>query len=194
MSASQKVYSCDQCDKSFSSNSFLNRHIKTHSAPSIPCHYCNKKFNLNQHLKNHLKQHFYPEIRKFKNKVALLKPTDQALVVKSTYQKRQKDNKDLFDKSWNNAETAERQARKFGGDELWRACLVLTWSQYAGQTFKWLLENDVGWVAWLLAQFTVKGEPIPIMRWQKEQLLAWTKEFPLVWDQVEIKINAVKVR
>ncbi|XP_072030815.1 uncharacterized protein, partial [Amphiura filiformis] len=42
---------------------------------------------------------------------------------------------------------------------------------YAGCTFKWLLENDVGWRVWLLDEFKRKGETSPRLKWQKEHLL-----------------------
>ncbi|KAH3808487.1 hypothetical protein DPMN_136843 [Dreissena polymorpha] len=44
----------------------------------------------------------------------------------------------------------------------------MTFGKYRGQSFKWLLENDVGWTAWLLAHYIVVGEKDPLMKWQKQ--------------------------
>ena len=42
------------------------------------------------------------------------------------------------------------------GGELWRACVRLTLGQYRDKSFRWLLENDVGWTVLLLSEFIVK--------------------------------------
>ena len=94
------------------------------------------------------------------------------------------------DAVWHDQKTAEAEARKSGGN-LWRANIKLTWGQYAGQTFKWLLENDVGWVIFLLVEFKLKVDKNELMRWQKEQLL----EFVNVFSTVSTLLNKdVKVR
>ena len=36
-----------------------------------------------------------------------------------------------------------------------------------------LLENDVGWVVWLLHEYAMHGEHNPVLKWQKEQLKAY---------------------
>lgn len=48
-------------------------------------------------------------------------------------------------------ESAEKEAKDCGHD-LWRGNLKVTFGKYAGQSFKWLIENDVGWVVWLMSR------------------------------------------
>ena len=41
---------------------------------------------------------------------------------------------------------------------MWRANIIISFGKYAGQSFKWLLENDIGYVVWLLDQFQQSGD------------------------------------
>ncbi|KAH3817864.1 hypothetical protein DPMN_119420 [Dreissena polymorpha] len=136
---------CQHCEASFDIKSNLIRHLKTHSVPSIKCDQCDKTFTLNQHLKRHKIQHdFYPVIPKYNDKEARLKPTERAILALN--------DKEVFDAElWNNVDNAEKQAKLLGG-EMWRACLILPWGKYPGKSFKWFLENDIGW---LLAEFSL---------------------------------------
>lgn len=99
--------------------------------------------------------------------------------------------KTVVDDVWLDPITAEAKAKTLGHD-LWRSQLVLTFGKYAGQTFKWLLENDVGWVVWLLAELLRSGEKNEYLRWVKEQLQEFVKEFSVV--QVHVDKKRLKVR
>ena len=94
--------------------------------------------------------------------------------------------KTVVDDVWLDPITAEAKAKTLGHD-LWRSQLVLTFGKYAGQTFKWLLENDVGWVVWLLAELLRSGEKNEYLRWVKEQLQEFVKEFSVVQVHVDKK-------
>ena len=85
----------------------------------------------------------------------------------------------MIDPVWLDPNTAEAEARRSGRD-LWKAQLRLTFGKYANQSFKWLLENDVGWVVWLLAEFHLKGEKSDCLKLQKERLLEFANEFEVV--------------
>ena len=50
---------------------------------------------------------------------------------------------------------------------IWRSQLHIAFDKYAAQTFEWLLENDVGWVVWLLHEYAMQGEN-PVLKSQKE--------------------------
>ena len=58
----------------------------------------------------------------------------------------------VVDKVWRDPKTAKIEAKKTA-QELWRTELVLTFGKCAGQTFRWLLENAVGYTLWLVDQF-----------------------------------------
>ena len=58
--------------------------------------------------------------------------------------------------------------------DLWKGQLVITFGKHAGQTFRWLVENDVGWLVWLLFQYCQQGEQNELLKWQKERLLRQT--------------------
>ena len=48
-------YSCNQCDKTFTLQGHLKRHILTvHEGVKYPCNQCDKTFTQQQHLKMHL--------------------------------------------------------------------------------------------------------------------------------------------
>lgn len=177
-------HKCHTCGKKFSEKSNLTRHMKTHSERTVTCDICNKIFLLQQNLDRHKKVHTYPSIPLYKPNEARLKSTPEA----DRYAKEASSFNP--DKVWLDVETAESKARKLGGEQ-WRACLVLTWGKYAGKTFKWLLENDIGWAVWILSEFIIKGDANPLMNWQKEQLLNLTRNFPPIMVHVD---KRVKVR
>ncbi|PIK55913.1 hypothetical protein BSL78_07183 [Apostichopus japonicus] len=60
---------------------------------------------------------------------------------------------------------------------------------YAGQTFKWLLENDVGWVVFILSEFKRTGETIPLLKWQKERLWDLAEQFPEVMVLIDRRLK-----
>lgn len=57
--------------------------------------------------------------------------------------------------------------------EIRRGQLVISFGKYAGQSFRWLLENDVSWVVWLLGEYCQKGERNELLKWQKERMLEY---------------------
>jgi len=183
-------HKCNVCSKTFSGKSILTRHLKLHGneKPAFECEDCGKLFQSKNNLDRHSKQHLYPKIPLDKPDEARLKRSTEA---DQLHKNQQKTNKNI-DKVWLDVKSAEAKGRKLGG-ELWRACLTLTWGQYSGQSFKWLLENDVGWVVWTLAEFSVNGEQNKLLAWQKERLLELAKEFPLVMCHVEKRIAGPKV-
>jgi len=63
---------------------------------------------------------------------------------------------------------------------VWKGQLVIVFGKYTGQTFRWLLENDVGWLMWLLFQYCQQGEQNELLKLQKERLLQYASEFPPV--------------
>ena len=71
------------------------------------------------------------------------------------------------------------QAQASGGDQ-WKGQLVITLGRYTGQTFRWLVENDVGWLVWLLFEYCQKGEKAERLKWQKERLLEFTRQLAAV--------------
>ncbi|KAL2101687.1 hypothetical protein ACEWY4_003448 [Coilia grayii] len=130
------------------------------------CDVCGKSFSTKPQLNLHKKQHQYPCIRMYRKGQARMLCTAAA-------------------------KAAEAAARKAGG-EMWRGQLIITFSLYTWQSFRWLLENDVGWVAWILSEFIHQGELNEQMKWQKECLLEYVKDFPSVTCLVEEKLKAVR--
>ena len=187
MSSQTGLHRCDICQRKFSIKSNLNRHIKTHSTPEFTCTQCNKSFHLKWNLERHKKLHLYPVIKLYKPDEARLKRTEEAENVAK------QPTKETSDNAWLKPETAEAEAKRVGGEH-WQACVQQTWGQYKGKTFSWLLENDVGWIVWLLAEFIIKGEIEPLMWWQKQTLLDLVKKFPLVMVHVDKRTKHVKVR
>ena len=57
---------------------------------------------------------------------------------------------------WLQCATAKEEARRLGGDR-WREQLVLTWTKYKGRTLRWLIENDLYFVFWMLQQGAREG-------------------------------------
>ncbi|KAM9752216.1 uncharacterized protein ACNS7B_008807 [Menidia menidia] len=86
------------------------------------------------------------------------------------------DPRTAVDPTWLDRKTA---AKRSGGG-LGKGQLVIVFWKYAGQTFRWLLENDVGLLVWLLFRFCQQGERNQLLEWQKEWLLEYAREFPPV--------------
>ncbi|PIK38275.1 hypothetical protein BSL78_24895 [Apostichopus japonicus] len=89
---------------------------------------------------------------------------------------------------WLNPDTAEAAAKNTGGT-LWTCNIVINFGKYAGQTFKWLLENDVGWVVFILSEFKRTGETIPLLKWQKERLWDLAEQFPEVMVLIDRRLK-----
>ncbi|XP_078598011.1 LOW QUALITY PROTEIN: uncharacterized protein LOC144874060 [Branchiostoma floridae x Branchiostoma japonicum] len=88
--------------------------------------------------------------------------------------------------------TGRGKARKSGG-EVWRATDSLHIRNVCrGSPSSGLLENDVGWVVWLLSQYILKGEQNDLLKWQKTQLLEFVKEFPSVTYELDKKLEKEK--
>ncbi|XP_029980231.1 uncharacterized protein LOC115412079 [Sphaeramia orbicularis] len=72
--------------------------------------------------------------------------------------------------------------------------LILSFGKYCGRTFKWLIENDVGYVKYLLDRHVKerrqagRREDTPEW-WLKEQLLAYAQLFPSVSCHLEINVD-----
>ena len=75
--------------------------------------------------------------------------------------------------------TTESETRKSASDECCSR-LHIAFGKYAGQTFKWLLENNICRVVWLLHEYAMRGENNPLLKWQKEQLKAYVLCFATV--------------
>ena len=180
------VYECDRCGRRFNVKSNLTRHAKTHESKLFICPVCDRAFTLKCHLDRHSKQHLLPAIPLFKNGEARLKCSGEALAFSKRPGK-------PVDDVWLDPRSAETAAKKSGPD-MWQANVVVTFGKYAGKTFKWLIENDVGWVVWLLAAYCGGGEKNPLLLWQKKQLLEWVSLFPSVMVHLDkrLKVNKQK--
>ena len=166
-------HQCSVCDKTFAEKSNLTRHKKIHFArESFDCDVCGKGFTTKPSLVTHQKQHQYPNISLYRQGEARLQCTGAARSVAGAPSS-------VEDPTWLDPEKAEAAAKKSGG-EMWKGQLFITFGKYAGQTFRWLLENDVGWLVWLLFEYCQKGEKNELLKWQKERLLEYAKEFPPV--------------
>ena len=179
---------CNICGKLFNVKSNLTRHSKTHSGtPEFQCSICNKSFNLRQHLDRHKKIHLYPTLPLYTPNEVRLQCSDEAKHIEK------QPTKEALDNVWQNPVTAEAAAKSQGG-ELWRTCVKLTWGKYRGMSFKWLLENDVGWVVWIVSTFIVEGDKNPLMSWQKQTLLDFVRQFSLVMVHVDKRLKRKQVR
>ncbi|XP_078598049.1 uncharacterized protein LOC144874100 [Branchiostoma floridae x Branchiostoma japonicum] len=170
----KKGHLCTVCNQSFSQKSNLTRHMKLHGTNpnAYTCDVCGKGFTQKQHLTSHLKQHQYPNIRQYKDGVAKVAYTEAAKTVLEA------PNKEV-DRKWLDCKTAEAAARKSGG-EMWKGQIHITFGKFAGQSFRWLLENAVGYVVWLMSQYLQEGEKNELLKWQKERMLEYVRQFPPV--------------
>ncbi|RXN13747.1 hypothetical protein ROHU_009480 [Labeo rohita] len=155
--------------------------MQLHGPKAYVCEVCGKSFSLKQQLSSHQKQHLYPCIRLYRQGEAKLQCTDAAKSVAVAPSK-------AVDPSCLDSEKAEAAAKKAGG-EMWKGQLVVTFGKYAGQSFRWLLENDVGWVIWLLSEYCQKGEKNDLLKWQKERLLQYAREFPPVTFHLDKRLE-----
>ncbi len=165
---------CSVCDKTFTEKSNLTRHLKIHAVAreTFDCDVCRKSLTTKSSLVSHQQQHQYPNIVLYRQGEARLQCTEAAKSVAEAPST-------VDDRTWLDPKTAEAMAKK-SGVELWKGQLVIVFGKYAGQTFRWLLENDVGWLVWLLFQYCQQGEQNELLKWQKERLLEYAREFPPV--------------
>ena len=185
----KELLKCQVCGRIFTVKSNLTRHLKTHSdTPAFKCSECSKVFNLKQSLDRHKKTHLYPVIPLYNPNEVKLQRTKEAETVAN-----QNTKETVVDNVWLKPETAEAEAKRQGGD-MWQTCVRLTYGQYKGQSLKWLLENDVGYVVFMVASFQVNGEEDPLMSWQKQTLLDLVQQFPLVMDKIDKRVKRMKVR
>ncbi|XP_035660467.1 uncharacterized protein LOC118405149 [Branchiostoma floridae] len=73
--------------------------------------------------------------------------------------------------------------------------LVLTFGKYTNKTFKWLLENDVGYVKFLvdkhLKDVRNTARKVEVRdRWLKDSLLKYVNHFPPVSSHLEVNIDS----
>ncbi|XP_072571414.1 uncharacterized protein [Paramormyrops kingsleyae] len=174
-------HKCEVCDKNFTEKSNLTRHMKIHTPKEHDCGVCGKSFSTKPNLHLHLKQHQYPRIHLYRQGEAWLQCTAAAKAVAEAPNK-------VEDPTWLDAAKAEAFAKKAGG-EMWKGQLVHTFGKYAGQSFRWLLENDVGWVVWLLGEYCQKGEQNDHLKWQKERMLEYVRDFPSVRCHLDKKLK-----
>ena len=163
--------------------------MKTHEDKAFKCERCLKKFTLRQHLAQHMKTHgrqdLAPTIQYFKKGEALMKPSDAA----KAYERFAKVERIVVDKVWCDPVSAEAMAKSKAG-EAWRGEVRLTFGKYINKSFRWLIENDVGWLKWILVQHATQKERNPLMLWLKTTLWEYADQFPEVMCHVH---SALKV-
>lgn len=177
----RKSHECSVCSKTFTERSNLTRHMKLHAPKENECDVCGRSFTFSHQLKSHLKQHLYPHIPLYRQGEAKLLCSDAAKTVANAPSR-------AVDPGWLDSEKAEAAAKKSGG-AMWKGQLVMTFGKYAGQSFRWLLENDVGWVVWLLSEYCQKGEKNELLKWQKERMLELVREFPSVTCHLDKRLG-----
>ncbi|XP_014676115.1 PREDICTED: uncharacterized protein LOC106816072 [Priapulus caudatus] len=185
------LWQCRICSQPYSTSSNLNRHMKIHEVKQFKCERCLKTFTLKQHLNNHQKLHdkqdSAPQIRYFKKGEALMKASEEA----KRYENFLKLQKVVVEKTWCDPVTAEAMAKSKAG-EAWRGEVKLTFGKYINMTFRWLVENDVGWLKWLLVQHATKKECNPLMLWLKKTLWDYASQFPEVMCHVDCDLKKQK--
>ncbi len=129
---------CSVCDKTFTEKSNLTRHLKIHAVAreTFDCDVCRKSLSTKSSLVSHQQQHQYPNIVLYRQGEARLQCTEAAKSVAEAPST-------VDDPTCLDPKTAEAMAKK-SGVELWKGQLFIVFGKYAGQTFRWLLENDVG--------------------------------------------------
>ncbi|XP_028293729.1 uncharacterized protein LOC114456278 [Gouania willdenowi] len=176
-----KSHECDVCSKKFTEKSNLTRHMKLHGPKMHNCSVCGKLFSTEPLLRAHMRIHQYPSIPLYKQGQARLQCSDAATAVAGASSK-------AVDPTWLDPQLAGAAAKQTGG-ELWRGQLVISFGKYSGQSLRWLLENDVGWVVWLLAEYCQKGERSEQLKWQKEHMLEYVRDFPSVTCHLDKKLK-----
>ncbi|XP_073715797.1 uncharacterized protein [Misgurnus anguillicaudatus] len=179
---------CSVCDKTFTEKSNLTRHLKIHAVvrETFDCDVCKKSLTTKSLLVSHQQQHKYPNIVLYRQGEARLQCTEAAKSVAEAPST-------VVDPTWLDRKTAEAAAKRSGG-ELWKGQLVIVFGKYAGQTFRWLLENDVGWLVWLLFQYCQQGEQNELLKWQKERLLEYAREFPPVTWHLDRRLKTAQLK
>ncbi|XP_071957785.1 uncharacterized protein [Antedon mediterranea] len=179
-------HECTICKRKFTVKSNLTRHMKIHGErKNFKCDVCLKTYTLKQYLDRHKKVHQYPSIALFKEGEARLKCSKEALNVAGM-------NNTNIDPVWLDPKTAETAAKKSANNDLWQSAIVITFGKYMGQSFNWLLENDVGYTVWLLYEFCQNGDKCLHMKWQKEQLLQFVSQFPAVKIHLDNRLKKYK--
>ena len=177
------LHRCGVCDKTFTEKSNLTRHQKLHGPKEHRCDVCSTDFASKPQMLSHRQRHQYPLILLYKPGEALLKCTPAA-------KEKAKAAASEVNPTWLNPQLAEAAAKQEGeGGDLWRGQLMVTFGKYAGQSFRWLLENDVGWVVWLLAEYCQKGEANDLLKWQKQRMLEYAQLFPSVTRHVDERLK-----
>lgn len=177
------LHKCPECGQKFGVMPNLTRHRKTHSEKMFRCEKRGERFTLIQGLDRHSKQHAYPNIPVYRAGEAQMKNTEKGNQIWNLAQ-----DEEVADKLWWDPKAAEKEARQCG-HELWRSEVRITFGRCEGQTFRWLLENVVGYSLWLVYQFIQSGESNPSMRWQKEQLLELVNGYPILIKELDIRKN-----
>ena len=93
-----------------------------------------------------------PKLRLYKGKDVTLAPTSEA----KTYVKPAQP----VPSSLSQEDAAKIRVKQSGGDPDDQMCVLgqhtLVFGKYFGQTFKWLLENDVGWIVRIITSHRVR--------------------------------------